>query len=529
MAQSRAEKSILNSIVSLLFYFGNVGITIFARPIYLKYLGAEVQGMQSTLGTIFSTMSIAELGLGAAIAYALYKPLHDRDTQTINEIVSLQAWFYRRVALIVTCGVAILLCFFPYIFGVLKPMKAPLWYAFAAFGVGYINMIIGYTINYRSIIFSVDQRSYRLTMNIQGFYIARNIVQMLILIFVPDPFFYYLLIELVVSLIGVYILERMIHKDYPWLRPQPRQGRALLAKYPDIMKRTKQIFAHKVAEIALVNITPLVLFAYASYETITAYGNYIILYSNLGVIVNSMLNTVSAGIGSLVAEGNRDKVMRFFWEFVSMKNFFATLLAFALYTFASHLIPLWLGPNPEYLLAQGIVFWITFNGYISVSRGPLEMYLSAKGMYSDVWAPVVETAINAVASIALGYFFGIAGAIAGVIIAQISIVYVWKSIFLFRQGFGLSPWLYWRRYIKYPIIALGSIWGANWLLVQSSIDFSTIPLFLLNGAWVGLCFVLALLLVYTAVSPEFRSLGLRLWELARPKILHTLSRLQSPR
>ena len=39
-------------------------------------------------------MCIRDRGIGGAIAFTLYKPIFEKDSQTINEIVSVQGWLY---------------------------------------------------------------------------------------------------------------------------------------------------------------------------------------------------------------------------------------------------------------------------------------------------------------------------------------------------------------------------------------------------------------------------------------------------
>ena len=95
---SRTSKSIKNSSVALVFYFINLILQFFSRKIFLDYLGAEVLGLNTTATNLLQFLNLAELGVGAAIACTLYKPLAEKDTDTINEIVSLQGWLYRRIA-----------------------------------------------------------------------------------------------------------------------------------------------------------------------------------------------------------------------------------------------------------------------------------------------------------------------------------------------------------------------------------------------------------------------------------------------
>lgn len=516
--QSRTHKSIINAVVTLLFYLGNVTVSVFARPIFLEHLGAEVQGLQSTISSIFAAMGLAELGIGAAIAYALYKPLYREDTEQISEIISLQGWLYRRIALGVSILAVVLLCFFPYIFTEVKPIEAPLWYAFGAFGVGFVNTIIGYLLNYRAIIFSADQRSYRLTMNIQGFYIGRNILQMLVLLYLPNPYAYYLVLELLVSIIGAVVLERTIHKDYPWLHTDVRQGKQLLKKYPEILKKTKQLFLHKAGHTVYSNAIPLVMAALVSFVTIAAYGNYMILYSNIGVILNSISNGVAEGIGNLVAEGDEGKMRKVLWEFTAIKHFFATVTAFAIYFFADHLIPIWLGDNPEYRLDKDVVFWFSVYVYANMIRGPIENFIGGKGLYGDVWAVPVEIILNLGLCIVLGIHYGLSGILIGNIISVLLIAIVWKVYYLFRQGFGWSPWIYWRSWIKYPVVALGTGYAMNLFLLELNLDYSSLWQFISNGGSMGLMYIVCLGIIYYLTSVGFRDIFQRFIDVVRVKV-----------
>lgn len=85
-----------------------------SRRFLLEYLGIELLGLNTTVTNLLGFLNIAELGIGSAVSYALYKPLFERNKQTINEIVSVQGWLYRKIALIVILGALILMFFFLY-------------------------------------------------------------------------------------------------------------------------------------------------------------------------------------------------------------------------------------------------------------------------------------------------------------------------------------------------------------------------------------------------------------------------------
>ena len=148
-AESRTAKSLKNTAVALGFYFVNLVLQFFSRKIFLDHLGAEVLGLNTTATNLLQFLNLAELGIGTAIACTLYKPLFDRDTAAINEIVSLQGWMYRRIAWVVIAGAVVLMCFFPWIF---RKMPLPLWYAYASFGALLVSALLSYFVNYKQIV-----------------------------------------------------------------------------------------------------------------------------------------------------------------------------------------------------------------------------------------------------------------------------------------------------------------------------------------------------------------------------------------
>lgn len=87
---ARIENSKRNILYGL---FGQLLVTILAfinRTIFIYTLGVEYLGLSGLFTSILSMLSLAELGVGSAITFSLYKPLADADKEknkVINEIV----------------------------------------------------------------------------------------------------------------------------------------------------------------------------------------------------------------------------------------------------------------------------------------------------------------------------------------------------------------------------------------------------------------------------------------------------------
>lgn len=267
---SRTARSIKNAKVALFFYCINLLLQFFSRKIFLEYLGAEVLGLNTTAQNLIEFLNLAELGIGSAVGYSLYKPLFERNYQAINEIVSVQGWLYRKIAYFVISGACILMFFFPLIF---EKAEVPLWYTYGTFIALLVSALLGYFINYRQIVFSADQQEYKVTLNIQGFKFFKILLQIAAVYYLSNGYVYWMLLEILMSVLTAYVLNRLLKHEYPWLKSTPRLGKDLSKKYPEIIKKTKQLFFHKIASFVLTQTSPLVIYAYTSLTLVAIYGN----------------------------------------------------------------------------------------------------------------------------------------------------------------------------------------------------------------------------------------------------------------
>ena len=94
---SRVQKSLLNAKINTVCFFVSLVLSFFSRKIFLNQFGAAFMGLSSTLYSILGFLNIAELGIGVAISYTLYKPVAESDQSKINEIISVLGYLYRCI------------------------------------------------------------------------------------------------------------------------------------------------------------------------------------------------------------------------------------------------------------------------------------------------------------------------------------------------------------------------------------------------------------------------------------------------
>ena len=443
----RVHKSMLNAKVNLIFYFLTLFLAFFSRKIFLDCLGTEFIGLTSTIGNILGYLNLAELGITASIGYFLFKPLQCNDRQETQEVLSLLGYLYNWIGCIILAGGIIISLFFPLIFAKADLELGIIYFAFYSF-LG--SSLVGYFINYRQIILTADQKNYLVAIYLQSANILKIILQ-IFLAYTYQNLYVWVGIELVFGIIGCVILNWKINKEYPWLHVDKKKGRLLLKKYPDIITKTKQVFIHRIKDFFLVKSDELFIFLFVSLKMVAYYGNYMIITSKLISLFSAITGSVGASIGNLVAEGDKTKMMRVFWEVTTIQHTIANTICFSLYAFIEPFISHWLGA--EYIMDHKILILLIIFLYISNSRGSVDAFNYAHGLYADVWSAWAELIINISITIIGGLRWGILGILLGKITSLMVIIVFWKPYYLFSAGFKQSVGIYWRGVLRNYIIS----------------------------------------------------------------------------
>ena len=421
----------------MLYYVIQLILGFWSRKVFLDYLGVEILGLDTTASNLFGFLNLAELGVGMAVTFFLYKPLNANDYETINKIVSLQGWIYRRVASVIIVGACVLMAFFPQIF---SDTNLPLWYAYATFSVMLFSSMLSYFINYKSIVLNTDQKGYKVTITTQGFGVFIKILQIILLPIVSHPFIFYLSTTVISTIFGCIWLNYVIKKEYPWLKTQSYDGKTLLKEFPDIIKKTRQLFIHKLTTAILFRGTPLIIYAFSTLSIVGSYGNYLAIISRLQQVIEMMFSSMGAAIGSLIATGDKQRIVRVFWELYDSRFCISAIALTCVFFLAHPFIALWIGE--QYILGRLFLSIILVDTFIKLTRLTVDHYINGYGLFQDVWAPAAEGCINIAGAIGFGLLFGFKGVLLGNILSQFLIILLWKPFMLFRRGLSIKPSMY---------------------------------------------------------------------------------------
>lgn len=507
MRESRIKKSLLNARVNLICYFVSLLVAFFTRKIFLDRLGTEFIGFTGTLQSLLGFLNLAELGVSSAIGYVLYKPIFDDNHHKINEIISVFGYLYRCIGLFILGAGVILSCFLPLIF----PSTSFSW------GIIYLGFysylaasLLTYFVNYKMTLLAADQRNYE----IMGYYqtvVSTKMLTQMALAYYVSSFSLFLIIELVLGCIYSIILNFRIRQVYPWLEANVRKGRQLFKEYPEIWKYIKQLFVHKIGGFVQSQLTPFLIYSYVTLPVVALYGNYTLITQKLQGLVCSILDSTNAGVGNLIAQGNSDSIYQTFKELLSFRLFCSGFCSLVTFSLINPLIVVWLGA--QYQLPNSVVFLITIQLYLWMLRGATDQFLFGFGLFYDVWAPIVESAIFVVVAMVGGALYGLQGVLAGPIVSLLIIVYIWKPYFLFSKGFKRSVWHYWLILMFHITIVFAIGFGTRNIFfyfdIAHDIDASWSNLLFGGFIYVAICFI-CYLFIQILVSAAFRKMIIKL-------------------
>ena len=512
----RVHRSVMNIKVGMFFYVLSLFLAFFSRKVFLDCLGAEFIGLTGMLMNIMSFLSVAELGIGTSIVYFLYKPLQEDNHEDINTIMSMLAYLYRYIGYVIgAIGISISI-FFPWWLNNLTMGLPLVYFAFYSF---LASSVAGYIFNYKQLLVSANQKHYLVNAYFQTISIIQSFIQILLAYYYHNLYLW-VLVGLIFTIVGIIVFNYRIQQLYPWLRINLKEGRANIKKYPEVLRKTRQIFTQKIKDFILYRSDELLVGSFVSVVQVAFYGNYMIIINKLNFLVNILSDGLSAGVGNLLAEGNEKNIMKVYWELTATRFLILGIIIFSLLLFFQPFIGCWLGK--QYQLSDLIVYLLVFNLFMRYQTAAVYIYLGSAGQFSDVWAAWAELIVNLSITLILAPTYGIVGILLGKIISFGIISSFWKPYYLFSQTFHKSVWDYWRGmciyYIIFILCTLLSIWLKQTIIDSHSASFLSLAVY---GAAVFIPIFAVFFILLFIFTP-----GMKYFVARKPAIYKILSHLR---
>lgn len=456
--QSRTEKSIRNIKYAIVGQAVGILISFVSRRIFVGFLSAEYLGINGLFTNILSILSLAELGVGTAIVFSLYKPLSENDTEKIKSLMSLFKKAYRIIGFFVV-AVGIALTPFLNIFVSDMPDISNIKLIYILF---VLNSAVSYFFTYKRSLIIADQNRYIATLYRYSMFFALNVVQIIVLATTRN-FIFYLAAQVCCTVLENILVSKKANKLYPYLKekgikPLNQEDKGVISK------NIRAMLMHRIGGVVVNGTDNILLSRLVSVVAVGVYSNYFLITNALNMVILLLTDSITASLGNLGATGDEEQNCDMF----SVLNFgvfwiygFSSICLFILF---NPFIKLWLGES--YMFDSNMVAIIVVNYYISGMRRSSIAYRDALGLYwFDRYKPIFEAAINLGVSILLGLKMGIIGIFIGTAVSTLTTCFWVEPYVLYKYGFHKSPLPYFLRYAKNTLICV-AVGGLTFLITR---------------------------------------------------------------
>lgn len=446
MAQkSRTEYSILNVATGLGGYALNTLIGLVCRMVFTRTLSAEYLGIGGLFTNILSMLSLAELGIGSAIVYALYKPLAVGDKDKIASLVKFYGQCYRVIGIAVgVIGLALM----PFLNLLIEEPNIKEC-IYLIYGLYLFNSASSYFFSYRSSLIMAAQQNYVVTATNYTITVCQSILQIIWLL-ATHEYIGYLIIQCIGGLIYNIVISYIAKKKFPYIvskviKPLEK------AERNGLVRNVQALVIWKLSGL-LVNSTDNIIITYFSgLATVGLSSNYTLLSTTLNSLLNQLFNGITASVGNLNAIESKEKKLKMF-NVINLANFWLFgWAAIGIFVVSSDIIYLMFGGS--YVLPLSIPFVIALNFYMVGMQNAVWTYKNTMGLFRQGrYLLIITAVINLVCSLWLGKVWGLFGILFATAISR-ALTNTWYDPYaVFKYGLGEKVSIYFRKYGLYAII-----------------------------------------------------------------------------
>ena len=417
------------------------------RSAMLYLLGVEYLGLNGLFTSVLSVLNLAELGVGSAMVYSMYRPIAEDDTRKICALMRLYKIYYRIIGLVV-CALGLLLVpFLPRLISGSVPPD--------------INLYILYLLNLAATVFSYWLFAYRSSILqahqrndvVSKVTLATDTVKYLLqfaVLAIFKSYYLYVMAILATQILNNVLTAFVAGKMYPEYQAKGTLDRA---ERRSINHRIADLFTAKVGTVIVYSSDTIVISAFLGLTALAIYQNYYYIFTAVTSVITIVFTSVRAGLGNSIIVDGKEKVFADFKKFLLIIAWIAGFCCACFLCLYQPFMELWVGP--DLLLDFGIVICLVVYFYVHCMNVFLNSYKDAAGMWhEDRFRPLVEAFANLSLNMVLVQYIGLYGVVLSTILSML-LVAPWLahnlfSLILEKRYLGQFV----RRMVYYVLVAL---------------------------------------------------------------------------
>ena len=432
------------------------------RTVFIHYLSASFLGVQGLFSNILSLLSLAELGVGNALTFSLYKPLAQKNTNKVRALMSYYARAYRLIAVVVAAiGVSLT----PFLDYFIKEVPSELKHLQVIYLLYLFDAVASYCLVYKQSIIKADQKTYICTFYSNIISIIRYIAQIVVLVLFSAgaewTFIAILSIQIFFTIAINGFLSVKAAKLYPYIKGSLSE-RLPAEEKREINQKVRAMMMHKIGSVAVNATDNLLISKFVGLIEVGLYSNYKMLISMVMSLVQQFSQAIVPSIGNLVSVTSVKKSKEVYDRLDLLNYFIYGFCAVCFFTLLNPFIEIWIGK--EYLFSTGLVGVIVFNFYLNGMRQNVLAFRNALGLFwNDRYKPLIEAAINLLVSVILAKSYGIVGIFIGTMVSTVTTSMWIEPFVLYKNYFHIRLTEYWIRYVFQTLLVVAQCIGFQFL------------------------------------------------------------------
>ncbi len=437
-------------------YVGNIVIMLLGfiqRTVFIMVLDRTLLGVNGLYTDILSMLSLAELGIGTAINFSLYKPVAEHNTEKIKAYMQLYRKAYMVIAAVIA-GLGLLIApFLRFLIsessrGDITVRQLTIYYLIFLF-----NTVSSYFVAYKYSLSNAEQRNYIQT-NVNT--ITKMVVTpvQIIVLLLTKNFLFYLLSQAVVELVQKVAVSAYLNHLYPYLRDKNVQ-KLSKEERKGVISKSSAWMIHKIGDAARLSTDSLIISHFINVQQVGVVGNYTYILNYATSIFDVLFNALISGFGNLVATESKQKQLRLFKVYRFCASWIYGYASVGFWLLLTPFIAgIWLR-DASWSLGQAILTLILIDFYFKGSRTVLVNFKIAAGVFEqDKYLALIQGVVNLIISIWGVIQFGLIGVYIGTVISGV-IANIIRPVIVYRSCFDESVRRYFVKSLEYMAVTLG--------------------------------------------------------------------------
>ena len=204
------KRSILNVSVSIAFKLVLLILSLLSRRYLIRYIGNDVNGLNSLYVSIMGILSVADLGVGTAISFSMYAPIVKGDQDKVSALYQLFQKAYLLIGGIILLAGFLLMPFLPMMAKDYVNIQQNMY---LTFGLVLLSTVLTYCFSFKISLINAYKDNYITTTIDSSGQILQYVLQIVVIV-LTRSFILYLICKIVAVLAEWAVTNLVFSKKY---------------------------------------------------------------------------------------------------------------------------------------------------------------------------------------------------------------------------------------------------------------------------------------------------------------------------